>query len=428
MKRRTFLARGGGLVGAAALGSKAAQTLAGGELLPPPARDPARGARLPRSGGRIVVVGAGAFGGWTALHLAEAGVEVVLVDAYGPGSARATSGGDSRGLRFAYGDRAIYTRWAVEAAQRWRVRQEEWGTELMLTTGRISLFPALTEATRTTMSVLEGAGVDHEWIEGAEVGRRWPQVAPAGVGGALWEPDATAIRANLACRVVAANVEAAGGELRVARALPPSDGPAPAAGRLPALGFEGGDSLEADAFVFACGSWLAGLFPDLLGDQISVPRRDVFFFGPPAGDDRFSHPNLPNFSEGSRSVYGFPDLDGFGFKVAPFGGLDPFDPDTDERVPAAHWLRRAREYLALRFPAMADQPLVHSRVCQLENAPGDHFLIDRHPELENVWIAGGGSGHAFKHGPVLGEYIARRVLGQETDPELDALWRVSAPD
>jgi len=97
-------------------------------------------------------------------------------------------------------------------------------------------------------------------------------------------------------------------------------------------------------------------------------------------------------------------------------------------VPAAHWLRRAREYLALRFPAMADQPLVHSRVCQLENAPGDHFLIDRHPELENVWIAGGGSGHAFKHGPVLGEYIARRVLGQETDPELDALWRVSAPD
>jgi sarcosine oxidase len=370
-----------------------------------------------------VVVGAGAFGGWTALHLLERGVDVTLVDAFGAGNARATSGGDSRGLRFAYGPRRFYTRWAVEAAARWRQREEAWGVRLVEPTGRLSLVPEVTEALRETLVLLHEEGVEAEILGPEEVKLRWPQLSVEGLGGALFEPGATAIRANLACRVVVEAVAREGARVLTGRVRPPE---ATGGGRKLSVSVfdETGEALEGDAVVFACGSWLPRLFPELLGPVIQVPRRDVFFFGPPPGDPRFSHPRLPNFSEGGHAVYGFPDLDGLGFKVAPYGGLDPFDPDADDRVPSAHWLRRARAYMTLRFPDMANQPLVHSRVCQLENTPDEDFIVDRHPEAPAVWIAGGGSGHAFKHGPVLGAYIAARVLGEDPDPEATRRFRL----
>lgn len=424
MKRRTFLSAAGAILGASTL----RDTLQG-ETAPgagDPAGRPTPSAVAPPTAvpasSRVVVVGAGAFGGWTALHLAERGVVVTLVDAYGPGSARATSGDETRGLRFAYGERELYTRWAVEALGRWQARQEAWGDELMVQTGRLTLVPEVAPALQATKAILERNGVQSELLSPDELRRFWPQIGLDGVGGALYEPEATTLRANRACRVVSDAVTRMGGTVRIGRVQPPESG---AGARVASLSLEDGEPLQADAFVFACGSWLPGLFPELLGHRITVPRRDVFLFGPPAGDPRFSFPHLPNFSEGSRSVYGFPDLDGVGFKVAPYGGMDPFDPDSDERVPAAHWLKRAREYMALRFPAMRHQPLVQSRVCQLENTADEHFLVDRHPGMENVWIVGGGSGHGFKHGPVLGEYAARRVLGEDPDPEATALWRIA---
>src|SRR5947209_2528531 len=68
----------------------------------------------------IVVVGAGAFGGWTALYLREIGFAVTMIDQYGPGNSRATSGGESRQIRAGYGEREIYTRWVLEAFERWK--------------------------------------------------------------------------------------------------------------------------------------------------------------------------------------------------------------------------------------------------------------------------------------------------------------------
>jgi sarcosine oxidase len=419
MKRRTFLSTAGATLGMGLLGDPLRADASG--TLPAPRRTPHTTLRTPKVV-KVVVVGAGAFGGWTALRLAEMGVAVTLLDAYGPGSSRATSGDETRGLRFAYGDRELYTRWAIQAKSIWSDREREWGESLMIPTGRISLYGEIPASVRQQKALLDRLGVESEILSPEEVGRRWPQIGLEGIGGALWEPGATTLRANRACRIVASAVERAGGEVRIARVDPPT----PGSGRaLSGVQVQGGDRIEADAYIFACGSWLAKLFPEVMGPRISVPRRDVFLFGPPAGDARFSYPNLPNFSEGSQNVYGFPDVDGAGFKVAPFGGFDPFDPDVDERVPSAHWLRRGRDYLALRFPGMKDQPLIHSRVCQLENSPDSHFIIDRHPAFENVWIAGGGSGHGFKHGPMLGDYIARRILGEDPEPEATAAWALT---
>jgi len=104
-----------------------------------------------------------------------------------------------------------------------------------------------------------------------------------------------------------------------------------------------------------------------------------------------------------------PDLESRGFKIANDRHGEAVDPDTQSRLPSAEGIATARKYLARRFPALKDAPVVETRVCQYENTSNGDFLIDRHPAFENVWLVGGGSGHGFKHGPSLGEYVAARV-------------------
>ena len=111
-----------------------------------------------------------------------------------------------------------------------------------------------------------------------------------------------------------------------------------------------------------------------------------------------------------------PDIESRGLKIALDAHGVAADPDTQSRVVSEESARKMREYVAKRFPALRDAPIAETRVCQYENTSNGDFLIDRHPEMENVWFAGGGSGHGFKHGPALGDYVARLILG-EVQPE-----------
>jgi sarcosine oxidase len=172
-----------------------------------------------------------------------------------------------------------------------------------------------------------------------------------------------------------------------------------------------GNRIDAERFVFACGPWLPKLFPELLGDLIHVTRQEVFFFGVPSGDESFNEGALPAWIDFNDLVYGLPNLDGRGFKLAIDAHGPEFDPDAGERMITPAGLRAAREYLARRLPRLANAPVTETRVCQYENTSNGDFLIDRHPALENVWLVGGGSGHGFKHGPAVGEYAAKMVFG-----------------
>jgi glycine/D-amino acid oxidase-like deaminating enzyme len=366
----------------------------------------------------FVVVGAGAFGGWTALHLREMGHDVTLLDAYGPGNARASSGGETRQIRIGYGSQELYSKWVVKAFEKWRAREEEWHEKLLFETGRLQLASGWSESLRATKAVFEKLGAAYEVIGHDDLRRRYPQMSAEGVELAFFEPQAGVLRARRSLALVAESFEKKGGKLRIGRVDPPE---APG-GRLESVRLANGESVRASTYVFACGPWLPAMFPEAMKRKLFVPRRDVFFFGTPPGDDRFSYPNFPNYSE--DAYYGFPSLEGRGFKVCPVGEMIPFDPDRDERVASPHQVQRARAYLALRFPELRDQPLVESRVCQLEMSIDEHFIVQKHPQWSNAWIAGGGSGHAFKHGPVLGEYVARRVALGEGEPELEKIFRI----
>jgi sarcosine oxidase len=363
----------------------------------------------------VAVVGAGAFGAWTAWWLARAGKSVLLLDAWGPGHVRSSSGDESRVIRMGYGADAIYTGMAWRSLALWKDLFRQTGQPLFRKTGVLWMARENHPAGNATGDALRSAGIPFEILSAAELARRYPQMhlSDAGLFGIL-EPDSGAL---LARRAVAAVVEAATqlGVTFATAAVRPDFGSGP---RL-RVRTASGDSIQAESFVFACGAWLPKLFPDLLGSRIFPTRQEVFFFAPPAGDGRFAPPHLPVWIDfiDPRGPYGLPDMEARGVKLAFDRHGPPFDPDSGDRLTGAASAEAARNFLAERFPALREAPLTESRVCQYENTSSGDFLIDRHPEFDNAWLAGGGSGHGFKHGPAVGEYVCARVLGKDsTEP------------
>ena len=143
-----------------------------------------------------------------------------------------------------------------------------------------------------------------------------------------------------------------------------------------------------------------------------MTKQDVVYVGVPAGATQpFSIGACPTWADHHNAYYGAPALGDDGFKIAPDRYGPVFDPSAGERIVDPDSIRLARAYLARRFPGLATAPVTAARVCQYETSPDGHFLIGRLPGYDNVWILGGGSGHGFKHGPLLGSYAVSRIDG-----------------
>ena len=363
---------------------------------------------------RVVVVGAGAFGGWTALMLRRSGAQVTLVDAWGPGHARASSGGETRIIRGTYGDRAIYTRMAARAMQLWRAYDDAAPRAFFHRTGAIWLFSGDASFGEQSVEPMRAAGLPVEWLDPAAARSRWPHIGFSGVTHVLWEPEAGFALARRACEHVVETFVAEGGQYLVGQVMPP----APHGGTLRAAILGDGRALAADGFVFACGPWLGTTLPDVVGSRVRPSRQESFYFGTPAGDPRWLPPQMPVWVDyGDRMIYGIPGNANRGFKVADDTYGATYDPTSGDRAHTPEMLAEARAFLRLRFPAIADAPLLGSEVCQYELTSDAHFLIDRHPGASNVWLVGGGSGHGFKMGPAIGEYATRVVL-EQTPPDI----------
>lgn len=369
----------------------------------------------------VVVVGAGAFGGWTALHLLRAGARVTLLDAWGPGNSRASSGGETRVIRGMYGADRLYVEWVVRAFEHWSELESGRGVQLYTPTEALWMFQGDDAYARSSLPLLAEAGLPAREISLARAAERFPQIDLSGVRSVYVEERAGYLAARRACQEVTRAFVAEGGEYRQAAARPPDGAP----GRLAALELSDGSRLPADAFVFACGPWLGGLFPEAVGRRLRPTRQEVYFFGTPAGDGRFREESLPTWVDfGERVFYGIPGNEERGFKVADDTHGDTVDPTTLERTVRSSALARARAFLRQRFPDLADAPLVESRVCQYTSTHDGHFLIDRHPALSNAWLVGGGSGHGFKMGPALGEHVARLVDAEDEPLERFSLARL----
>jgi glycine/D-amino acid oxidase-like deaminating enzyme len=364
---------------------------------------------------RVVVIGAGAFGGWTALELIRRGARVTLVDAWGPGHVRASSGGETRIIRAGYGSRAIYTKMAARALARWRGHDARFDRHFYKKTGALWLLGKDDAFGRATFDALRAERVEIDEIPLADARRRYGQINFTGIRSVLFEPDAGFLLARRACEHVVERVVVEGGQyLQAAVASPIRLKRA----NLNQVTLSGGKVLEADAFVFACGPWLGTMFPDVVGRNITPTRQDVFYFGTPAGDARFSDDGLPVWVDlSTQAMYGVPGNANRGLKIADDTSGPVFDPTTGDRNITPARAKAIRAFVARRFPALAKAPMIGSEVCQYEATPDSHYIIDRHPAASNVWIAGGGSGHGFKMGPVIGEMVASLISGKaEPDP------------
>ena len=371
----------------------------------------------------IAVIGAGAFGGWTALHLLERGAHVTLLDAWGPGNSRASSGGETRIMRGTYGPDQPYTELAARALKLWAKYERRWKKQFLHRTGVLWMVSSRDDAfERGSLAMLRAS---RDQISGTFDGADEETLAADQLRGLHWgifEPECGYLDARASCQAVvdAFVAKAAGtGSCSLTRRsgecrdkLVPSQ-------------------LHALERLAAQSRLLRLRLRPVAGQAVSgnywrahpSHQAGYFFLRHPAGDSRFTDPHLPVWGDhGKRFFYGIPGSDRRGFKIADDTRGAAFDPTNGERVVSQETLKDVREYIAFRFPAMKDAPLVETRVCQYEQTPDSDFVVDRHPRMENVWLLGGGSGHGFKHGPAMGEMMAELIL---KDGEPKAIWRLA---
>ncbi|CAN5248085.1 N-methyl-L-tryptophan oxidase [soil metagenome] len=348
-----------------------------------------------------VVVGAGVFGASLAYTLVWRDWDVTLVEARAPGHARASSGGESRLLRYAHGADRWHTRLAWRARTLWRELEQRTGTELFVPAGtawfahRHDGWEADSEAT------MAAERIPVRRLGTAEAAALFPDLATGDLSFVLFEPEGGVLRAAAAVRALVDATLSAGGRLVPGEARP--DGAAVDVD---------GRGLRADRVVWACGPWLPRLFPGLV--DLRVTKQDVLFFGAPPA---WRTPPVPTWVDYDGAAYGLGDLDGHGVKACPDVEGEEFDPEDGRRELSPVNERRARDYLRLRFPSLADAPLLGARTCQYTLTADTHFVVAPHPHDPSVWLLGGGSGHGFKHGPALGEYVAELLAGErEPDP------------
>jgi len=375
--------------------------------------------------GKIIVVGAGAFGGWTALHLLRKGYEVTLLDQFGPGNNQSSSGGETRIIRAFYGSQQIYFDLTLRAIQLWKENELLMGQKILHQNGLL-VFVAnpKDESLEAAISMYKKAGLVLEKIRADDAAKRWPQVNTSDLDHVMFDPVAGFLLARKGCNAVQDLFVKEGGKFMQRQVKEYSV----KSGKCNAVTLYDGTSLEADDYVFACGPWLVRLFPEITS-KLKVTRQPVFFFASPPGKSDLMENKLPVWfnmdAKGVVNLYGIPGNEYRGFKAAPELTdviTDKFD--TYHRFWKPEELKFTEDIVANRFPKMAGRPLIEERVCQYTETPDNDFIFDRHPQVGNLWILGGGSGHGYKMGASLGELAAAIIAGEKNIHPTFALSRL----
>jgi sarcosine oxidase len=361
-------------------------------------------ATTPRKSYDVVVVGAGVFGIWAAYKLHLAGRRVAVVDAVGPAHSRASSGGESRVIRCGYGETEIYSEWAWRSIGEWQALSARAGLPIFHPLGVLWVHTPPNELVQASARVLSRKNIPFALLSAPEMRRRYPVMRVGNDEAGFFEPAGGALMARRAVQSLASELKA-NGVIFLPGTVSPIRQEQGEHGALPAVTTTSGERIDAEQFVFACGPWLDRICPDAMAKRLFVTRQEEYFFSVDAG----ATGDLPVWAD--LPFYGLPSLEGRGFKVANDTHGPPMDPDTGDRRASVAGEEAARAFLAGRFPSLAKAPLSETRVCQYENSSNGHFVIDRHPGLDNVWLVGCGSGHGFKHGPAVGTHVAELVAG-----------------
>lgn len=367
-----------------------------------PPTPPAASVRL-----RVLVVGAGAWGLPAATQLALRGHDVVLVDRYGPGNPRSSSGGPTRIWRLTHADE-LRVRMAALSVDAMRRLEERSGRRVFLRKGLLWRDDASLAAAATALTA---AGITHTLVDAGDVGRFFPGLRPDGRD-AIWQQDAGVV---LAAESLAAQLHlflSAGGRTEFGRSVSAIE----STGSGVRVRYDDGGAATFDRAVLAAGPESEALLATL---GIRMPLRphleQVATFGdagrPGASDD------LPCLVDGARGedpvLYAMP-TPGVGYKAGLDRPIREYRPDDADRTPDDAVLGMIAERMRRLVPSLPGS-VVQTQVCSWTDSPDGRFVLDR--VGEDVVIACGDSGEGFKFSALIGEILADLV--EHREPEAD---------
>ena len=367
-------------------------------------------------GSTVIVIGAGAFGSWTALYLLRNGFKVTLVDAWGPANARSSSGDETRVIRSTYGANEVYFNLNVSALELWKENQHQFGKQIFFNTGVLWFcYEAKTPLVDDSIPFAIKHGMEYEYLSPNKLKERFPQIHVDDLHHAYFDPFGGYLKARESVQLVVKAFRNEGGNYLQSHVKPGKI----QASHLHNVILSNGNQLQADAYIFACGSWLEKIFPELLKSVITCTKQEVYYFGVPA-TEALGFENIPVWIDvdGHDFYYGIPGNSHRGFKIGVDIRGEAFNPTSDDHIHNPETLRKARAFIAHRFPGLKNAPILESRVCPYENSPDGNFVFDLLPETRNAFVLGGGSGHGFKHGPALGNLVSKVLSGTEKIPSL----------
>lgn len=372
-------------------------------------------------GSHIIIAGAGSFGGWTALSLLRKKFNVTLVDGHGPGSPKSSSGDETRVIRSTYGKNEVYFDLNVRALKLWKAFEKQSGKSIFINKGVLWLcHEKITPMVDDSISFARKHEMEYEYISSDNLLKRYPVVNGEDIHHAYLDPFGGYLLSKESCRLVKETFVNEGGTyissfVKYNRIYN---------NKLSSVWLTDNTELHGDHFIFACGAWLGSIFPDLLKDIIIPSRQEVYYFNVP--ETRIdSYRDFPVWVDvdGKDFYYGIPSDNGRVFKIGVDKRGETIHPDHDDRLMNQDVFNKARTFISHRFPDLRNAPLIDSRVCAYENSPDGNFIIDQHPDADNILILGGGSGHGFKHGPAIGELISQALCEGRKIPGLFSLNR-----
>ena len=402
----------------------------------------------------VVVVGGGVMGVWAAINARKLGASVALADQFPPAHEHGSSHGDGRIYRFAYIE-DLYVDMMERSLPLWKELQSFAGHPLLAQTGGLQSAPCGTGRLSDQIALYERRGIAYESLSAGEVNERFPQFRlTEGVDEAIYQHEFGVLFASKCISAAWRYAQSLGVETvspfrAAALHQAKAKGGAGDSGRLVVEGIDG-TSLSARSVVFAPGAWLTSLSSSLLG--LSVPTlvsaETVCYYAPkadaPAGIDH-SYNSMPCFvSEydnglGPFGYYGLPMIDIPGIKASAHycgpavhpdrrptsaGGAEPGVVDAKAEEAAAarinEVVRSTSRLIAMHNPHVEPQPFT-TQSCLYTVTPDHDYIISTVPTMpdNNVVLIGGGSGHAFKMGPAIGEGAAALALGLPSPFALD---------
>ena len=364
-----------------------------------------------------IVAGLGGMGSATAYQLAGRGKRVLGLEKFPPAHDRGSSHGRSRIIRQAYFEDPAYVPLLLRAYELWERLAEETGEELMTLAGGLMIGRREDELVSGSMRSAEEHGLPYELLDADEIKERFPPFSPNPETVALYEEKAGFVRPEETVRAHLDRAGSLGADLRFEE---------------PVFSWEAsedgvrvetqGGSYKAERLVITPGAWAPQLLADL-GLPLQVTRQVMYWFEPKNGREPFLPDRFPIYiwePEDGNMFYGFPAQDGDrGVKAAFFrAGGTPTTPETIDREVYQEEVDFISGYLAEYVPDLAGRCL-DARACMYTNTPDEHFVISSHPELDQVTIACGFSGHGYKFCSVVGEILADLTIEGSTRHPID---------